>query len=115
MNGVLGLQWEVPQLPQTIEHQDPSHYISPDLTNTLRGGRVESGQLGDEIERLYGHWGASVHEAILELLRSRDVAQSPDGYRLTYSNNLVECAFSNIDQNSRSDYLNAVWNGYVFS
>lgn len=87
---------------QTIEYQDPTRYISPDLANTLRGGRVESSRFGEEeIKRNHGQTGTIVHETIPEFLRGRDVAHSPDGYT-SWPTPIIqsECAFSNLDQNS---------------
>ena len=45
-SGIVSIKWEILQLPQSIERQSPNEYISPDLVNTLRGGRVESGLFG---------------------------------------------------------------------
>lgn len=100
VSDTISIGWEIPQLPQSIEGQDPNEYISPDLVNTLRGERVESGQLQDEIKRIYGRTGTMVHNAILELLKYRDTVYVSDGIRLIYSRDSMKCVFESLDPES---------------
>ena len=94
-SGVLDIEWEIPQMPQSIEGEDPSDYISPNLVNTLRDGIVESGAFHEDIERIHGRTGILVHQATIKLLRERGEIQE-EGYRLTYSSGSLKCAFDSL-------------------
>lgn len=99
-SGALDIEWEIPQKPQFQQGIDPSEYISPDLTNTLRDGIVESGVFHQEIERIHGQTGILVHNAIIESLRGRQETQT-EGFKLIYSSGLLRCVFENL----RADQL----------
>lgn len=94
-SGVLDIKWETPQLPQSIEGEDLSDYISPNLVNTLRDGIVESGVFHEDIERIHGRTGILVHQAIIKLLRECGGIQE-EGYQFIYSSGSLKCAFDNL-------------------
>lgn len=100
LSDILSIEWEIPQLPQSIEGQNPDEYISPDLVNTLREGRVESGLFGDEINRIYGRTGIMIHNAVLDLLRNRDAVYVSDRLKLIYYRDSMECVFERLDPES---------------